>query len=878
MSWQSHALTPVLLLGALGLLVQCTGPVTIPDTGSATFRITAADVHRVVVTVTAEHIEQPIGMTLAQDNGPDGRHWIGELSHIPAGPNLTFTAEAYDDADRVIYAGSADNVEIVGGETVTVMMVLQETEPAPPGVNSPPWIESLVLSAQHVAPGDNVRIVLAATDANGDDISIEWTATAGSFDDASSATPTWTAPEQTGPQTLTITLSDSNGGVLRVSVVVDVQTFYGHGGAIINVVVNTWPVVAQITTAPALLKPGQAATAEIDASDADGDSLSFSWTDPGGECAGSFDDATSASPVWTAPPATPSGEQCVLRVDISDGRGGSNYGEVTVYVSDRNIPIIPPRITSRSQTRSQGAPEQTIRFAVTAEDDQSDVLDFAWTANAGTFTSTLNDNQHSEVEWTIPYLCGEPAIVTVTITDHQGASTRTEFTITVLINEDEIDVPDPQLIDADCDGIDGDIGAAYFVGPDGDNSAAGSMEQPFATIQHALDRAADDPLRTQVLVAEGVYPEAIVLPDGVGLFGGYGDGYDRDTSDHVTVIDAPSATAVAASGISTQSHVQGFYIRSHGGSSGQSSIAVALADITGSVHVRNNHLHAGAGGPGNHGSSGAGGRTGGNGGAGAWPWIGGAAGGAAPSCPGHGGVGSSGGPGQNGRDGGSNGGGGGHLGHDLGGHGGAGGRGGNGSNGGIADGQARGSLSGIGWQASGGTGGDKAGCGGGGGSGGGNLCGVLPYVAVAGGGGGGGGGEGGWGGGAGDGAGGSFAVMAVNAGGSVIAGNTIETAGGGTGGNGGNGGNGGGGGGGGPGHPCGPGSGGNGGNGGPGGTGGGGSGGAGGMSVGILSSLSPALSITDNVYLLGSAGSGGSGGGSAPGGQTGIQAEQFVWD
>ena len=58
---------------------------------------------------------------------------------------------------------------------------------------------------------------------------------------------------------------------------------------------------------------------------------------------------------------------------------------------------------------------------------------------------------------------------------------------------EEIDVPDAAGVDSDCDGIDGDLEVSFFVRPDGDDAGPGTIDQPFASIQHALGRAAADP-------------------------------------------------------------------------------------------------------------------------------------------------------------------------------------------------------------------------------------------------------------------------------------------------------------------------------------------------------------------------------------------------
>jgi hypothetical protein len=84
------------------------------------------------------------------------------------------------------------------------------------------------------------------------------------------------------------------------------------------------------------------------------------------------------------------------------------------------------------------------------------------------------------------------------------------------------DIPDEQTRDSDCDGVDGTIDRAVFVAADGDDSAMGTREAPVRTIRQAL-RLASYNGRSQVLVGVGTYNESetLVIPEGIGVFGGY---------------------------------------------------------------------------------------------------------------------------------------------------------------------------------------------------------------------------------------------------------------------------------------------------------------------------------------------------------------------
>ena len=93
-----------------------------------------------------------------------------------------------------------------------------------------------------------------------------------------------------------------------------------------------------------------------------------------------------------------------------------------------------------------------------------------------------------------------------------------------------VDAPGPpgavgEDLDVNCDGADGDVGGGIYVRTDGDDGNPGTPSLPLKTITEGLNRAAaslDGPEpKRDVYAASGTYIEAIVMPDGVNLHGGY---------------------------------------------------------------------------------------------------------------------------------------------------------------------------------------------------------------------------------------------------------------------------------------------------------------------------------------------------------------------
>jgi peptidoglycan-associated lipoprotein len=63
-----------------------------------------------------------------------------------------------------------------------------------------------------VRPGQTVKVSSQATDPDGDAVTYQWTAPQGTFNPANAANSTWTAPNQPGNVTLTVTATDNRGG------------------------------------------------------------------------------------------------------------------------------------------------------------------------------------------------------------------------------------------------------------------------------------------------------------------------------------------------------------------------------------------------------------------------------------------------------------------------------------------------------------------------------------------------------------------------------------------------------------------------------------------------------------------------------------------
>lgn len=112
------------------------------------------------------------------------------------------------------------------------------------------------------------------------------------------------------------------------------------------------------------------------------------------------------------------------------------------------------------------------------------------------------------------------------------------------------DRPDLAFVDANCDGIDGDVATSVFVTLGGNDAATGTVAQPMRTIQAAVAKAAG--AGKDVYVAGGDYNESVALADNVGIFGGYAPNGSRSTLELTRITGAPAVLGVGDQGVVLQ--------------------------------------------------------------------------------------------------------------------------------------------------------------------------------------------------------------------------------------------------------------------------------------------------------------------------------------
>lgn len=184
---------------------------------------------------------------------------------------------------------------------------------------------------------------------------------------------------------------------------------------------NQLPVV-HVTTSATLVDPSTECLVSSEASDADGDTLSYLWSAPeGGMIKGEGDSVT-----WVAPDAP---GDYIVRVLVKDGKGGEAIASVTISVAAEPNQL--PTIVSLTEEGSKGGEEREIKVWRTAtieciaEDLDGDALSFVWASTGGRIQGEGN-----KVAWTAPGVAGNYT-VTVIVRDNRGGEATDSLTFSV---------------------------------------------------------------------------------------------------------------------------------------------------------------------------------------------------------------------------------------------------------------------------------------------------------------------------------------------------------------------------------------------------------------------------------------------------------------
>jgi hypothetical protein len=172
---------------------------------------------------------------------------------------------------------------------------------------------------------------------------------------------------------------------------------------------NQSPVIYSVTAEKEALASTESQVT-CEATDPDGDILSYWWSADGGTIKGQSSNVT-----WTAPDIAGA---YTIKVTVTDGKGGQATGSAIITVTSK--PNHPPTIVRLTRDGIQQNGKNRLRIWRTttiecvAEDPDGDKLNFIWSATGGKIQGEGN-----KVGWTAPGVAGDYT-VTVIVDDGRG--------------------------------------------------------------------------------------------------------------------------------------------------------------------------------------------------------------------------------------------------------------------------------------------------------------------------------------------------------------------------------------------------------------------------------------------------------------------------
>ena len=265
----------------------------------------------------------------------------------------------------------------------------------------------------------------ASTDPDQNTLSYSWSQVSGpdvvNLMGADTALPTFIAPQVPcggQPVVMMLTVNDGYGGTdsknVTINVANDNQLPTATAGVNQNVPEGTTPV-----------------NLHGDGSDADGEAISFQWTQIGGPDLGPLPSGQDVS--FTAPNISggnPSAPPIILtfRLTVTDRCGGSTTAETTVTVV--NVPHAPTAVATGPLTANEGG-DTVMLNGLQSSDPDGDPLSYAWMQIDGPHVD-LDDATSATPSFSTPWVSANtPLKFKLTVSDGFGGTSSDIWTVTI---------------------------------------------------------------------------------------------------------------------------------------------------------------------------------------------------------------------------------------------------------------------------------------------------------------------------------------------------------------------------------------------------------------------------------------------------------------
>jgi RHS repeat-associated protein/uncharacterized repeat protein (TIGR01451 family) len=375
------------------------------DSNIATVSITVRAVNDAPVADAKQaNVDQggSVAVTLSgSDIDGDSLSW--RITQQPAHGSLSGTAPALVYTPQATFSGS-DQFHYVANDATADSAPASVTITVT-AVNRAPAITSTALLSARAAVAYNYDV--EASDPDGDTLTYSLlNPPAGMSINAGTGLVSWTpTAQQVGSHSIAVRADDGRGGIAAQDFTLAVSA------------ANAPPVID--STAVTTAGIGQPYQYDADASDADGDTLTYALaTSPSGMVI----DLQTGLITWT-PAAGQNGPQAVL-IRVSDGRGGEVEQSFSIAVSAANRA---PEITSTATL--QATRGELYRYDAQATDPDQDVLAY----NLDTAPTGMQiDAGSGRIEWTPGNDQVGTHAVSLRVSDGRGGEDVQEFTITVI--------------------------------------------------------------------------------------------------------------------------------------------------------------------------------------------------------------------------------------------------------------------------------------------------------------------------------------------------------------------------------------------------------------------------------------------------------------
>jgi len=261
--------------------------------------------------------------------------------------------------------------------------------------NHQPAITSLEAEPERIIPLGSCQIACTASDADGDELSYNWSASGGEIN-GEGATVTWTASGSAGSYDVTVTVTDGRGGEVTKPTTIPVRA-------------NKPPTITNLIPDADWTNLSGTIQVTCTASDPDDDDLSYEWSTSGGDISG-----TGAAVNWTAPEEVGTYNITVM---VTDGHGEEDTRSVYLSAATGTPPTIEDLIVTadhkylKKTTTGYKVGKTKEYYVECIASNTSGELVYEWLCDGGEISG-----EGSMITWTAPDVSSE-VTVTVVVTD-----------------------------------------------------------------------------------------------------------------------------------------------------------------------------------------------------------------------------------------------------------------------------------------------------------------------------------------------------------------------------------------------------------------------------------------------------------------------------